>query len=274
MKRLLQRIAVALAACAAIAGAQAQDGVTPTTILIGQSAAFTGPAAQLGIQMRDGAKLYLNYVNSLGGVNGRKIEMKSLDDKYESKLAAENTKKTDRAGPGVPALRVRRHADEPGGAADLHRGARAVRRAVHRRRAAARAVQPLHLQRPRKLLRRNGTHRRPSHPDRRQEDRGLLPERRLRSGRPGGHEARDGQAQPSDHRARHRRAQHDGGRRSGEDDQRRAARGDRDDLGVHVGRRIREADEEDRAASRSSSMCPSSAARHSPRRSATRATAC
>ncbi len=93
MKHLLMRAAAALAACAAIAGAQAQDGVTPTSILIGQSAAFTGPAAQLGIQMRDGAKLYLNYVNAQGGVNGRRIEMKSLDDQYESKLAADNTKR-------------------------------------------------------------------------------------------------------------------------------------------------------------------------------------
>jgi branched-chain amino acid transport system substrate-binding protein len=93
MRHLLQRFAVALAACAAIAGAQAEDGVTPNSILIGQSAAFSGPAAQLGIQMRDGAKLYFNFINSQGGVNGRRIEMKSLDDKYESKQAAENTRK-------------------------------------------------------------------------------------------------------------------------------------------------------------------------------------
>jgi ABC-type branched-subunit amino acid transport system substrate-binding protein len=78
---------------ASISAAFAQDGITPTSILIGQSAAFTGPAAQLGIQMRDGAKLWLDYVNAQGGVNGRRIELKSRDDKYESKLAAENTKK-------------------------------------------------------------------------------------------------------------------------------------------------------------------------------------
>ena len=93
MKHLLMRVTAALTACAAIAGAQAQDGVTPTSILIGQSAAFSGPAAQLGIQMRDGAKLYFNYVNAQGGINGRRIEMKSLDDKYEPKPAAENTKR-------------------------------------------------------------------------------------------------------------------------------------------------------------------------------------
>ena len=95
MKRiggLLTALCVALAAATA-AHAQAQDGITPTTILIGQSAAFSGPAAQLGIQMRDGAKLWFDQVNAQGGVNGRRIELKSRDDKYESKLAAENTKK-------------------------------------------------------------------------------------------------------------------------------------------------------------------------------------
>ena len=86
-------IAAFLAACAWIPGAAAQDGITPTSIVIGQSAAFTGPAAQLGIQMRDGAKLWFDVVNAQGGVNGRRIELKSRDDKYESKLAAENTKK-------------------------------------------------------------------------------------------------------------------------------------------------------------------------------------
>ncbi len=95
MNRWTKGIGTALAALlvAAAAPAIAQDGVTPTTIVIGQSAAFTGPAAQLGIQMRDGARLWIDYVNAQGGVNGRRIELKSRDDKYESALAAENTKK-------------------------------------------------------------------------------------------------------------------------------------------------------------------------------------
>jgi len=94
MKRTIIPIVAAIGGLlASISAAFAQDGITPTSILIGQSAAFTGPAAQLGIQMRDGAKLWLDYVNAQGGVNGRRIELKSRDDKYESKLAAENTKK-------------------------------------------------------------------------------------------------------------------------------------------------------------------------------------
>ena len=93
MKRIFAIFAAAGAACVAVTGARAQDGITPTSILIGQSAAFTGPAAQLGIQMRDGARLWLDQINAQGGVNGRRIELKSRDDKYESKLAADNTKK-------------------------------------------------------------------------------------------------------------------------------------------------------------------------------------
>ena len=68
-------------------------GVTPKTIVLGQSAAFSGPAAQLGIQMNAGTKAYFDHVNSQGGVFGRKIELKTRDDRYESSLCLENTKK-------------------------------------------------------------------------------------------------------------------------------------------------------------------------------------
>ena len=69
------------------------SGVTSRSILLGQSAAFSGPAAQLGIQMNIGTKAYFDHVNAQGGVYGRKIEIKALDDRYEANLCAENTKK-------------------------------------------------------------------------------------------------------------------------------------------------------------------------------------
>jgi ABC-type branched-subunit amino acid transport system substrate-binding protein len=68
-------------------------GVTAKAILLGQSAAFSGPAAQLGIQMNLGTKAYFDYVNAHGGVYGRKIELKTRDDRYEANLCVENTKK-------------------------------------------------------------------------------------------------------------------------------------------------------------------------------------
>lgn len=76
-----------------MATAQAEIGVTDQKILLGQSAAFTGPAAQLGIQLHAGAKAYFDQINEQGGINGRKIEIITADDKYESDLAAANTKK-------------------------------------------------------------------------------------------------------------------------------------------------------------------------------------
>ena len=42
-------------------------------IVLGQSAAFTGPAAQLGIQMNAGAKIFFDSLNASGGVNGQPV---------------------------------------------------------------------------------------------------------------------------------------------------------------------------------------------------------
>ena len=69
------------------------QGVTSDKILLGQSVALTGPAAELGIQMRNGAKTYFDHVNAQGGVHGRKIELITLDDGYEPTRTAPNTKK-------------------------------------------------------------------------------------------------------------------------------------------------------------------------------------
>ncbi len=79
-------------ALASLAHAQV-PGVTSNTIVLGQSAAFTGPAAQLGIEMNIGTKAYLDHINAQGGVHGRKIELKTRDDRYEANLCLENTKK-------------------------------------------------------------------------------------------------------------------------------------------------------------------------------------
>ena len=89
MRGLFAVLSAALSICAF---AQV-PGVTPNSILVGQSAAFSGPAAQLGIQMNIGAKAYFDHLNSQGGVYGRRIELRTRDDRYESDLAVENTKK-------------------------------------------------------------------------------------------------------------------------------------------------------------------------------------
>jgi branched-chain amino acid transport system substrate-binding protein len=59
--------------------------------VLGQSAAFSGPAAQLGIQMKSGAKLCFDAINAAGGIHGAQIELRSLDDQYEPDKCRANT---------------------------------------------------------------------------------------------------------------------------------------------------------------------------------------
>ena len=44
-------------------------------IVLGQSAAFSGPASALGEQFRKGAQMLFDRVNGRGGVGGRQIEL-------------------------------------------------------------------------------------------------------------------------------------------------------------------------------------------------------
>jgi ABC-type branched-subunit amino acid transport system substrate-binding protein len=88
MKRFLSSVAALAATGLAFA-----QGVTDTQVVLGQSVALSGPAEQLGKDMQLGASLYFNAVNAKGGVNGRKIVLKTLDDGYEATRAAENTRK-------------------------------------------------------------------------------------------------------------------------------------------------------------------------------------
>ena len=62
------------------------------TIVVGQSAALTGPASMLGTEMARGMNAYFNEVNSHGGVNGHIIKLVTLDDGYEPDRTVQNTK--------------------------------------------------------------------------------------------------------------------------------------------------------------------------------------
>ena len=73
--------------------ARADNSVSDTTIRIGQSAVFSGPAKDFGIDYRAGIKLYFDRVNKSGGVNGRKIELITYDDAYDPAKTAVNTAK-------------------------------------------------------------------------------------------------------------------------------------------------------------------------------------
>jgi len=58
-------------------------GLSAERILFGQSAALSGPAKELGINMRLGILAAFDEVNATGGVHGRVLELQSLDDAYE-----------------------------------------------------------------------------------------------------------------------------------------------------------------------------------------------
>lgn len=61
-------------------------------LLIGQTAGFTGPVGAGVTETAEGAKLWIDAVNARGGVHGQKIELISMDDKFEPPLAKANAK--------------------------------------------------------------------------------------------------------------------------------------------------------------------------------------
>ena len=69
-----------IAAAALVSPAAIRSAAAATPIVVGQSAALTGPQAGFGTAMRDGIQAALQHVNRSGGVNGRAIQLMSLDD--------------------------------------------------------------------------------------------------------------------------------------------------------------------------------------------------
>jgi branched-chain amino acid transport system substrate-binding protein len=71
----------------------AEIGVDADEITIGQSLALSGPAQELGTEMKLGGQMVFDKVNDAGGLFGRKIRVVTLDDAYEPDKATVNTKK-------------------------------------------------------------------------------------------------------------------------------------------------------------------------------------
>ncbi|HEV7639792.1 MAG TPA: ABC transporter substrate-binding protein [Gaiellaceae bacterium] len=93
MTRNLCAIALAALLVAGIATASttATPGVSATTIALGSSGPLTGEAAAAAGVLR-GAEGYFKYVNARGGVNGRKIDFKYLDDAYDPSRTVQNVR--------------------------------------------------------------------------------------------------------------------------------------------------------------------------------------
>jgi branched-chain amino acid transport system substrate-binding protein len=90
---LSRRHFTTLLAASAVVGSPSLRAQSGSRIVLGQSAAFTGPAAQLGIQFHAGAKLFFDQLNAKGGVSQTTVEIRQLDDGYEPERCAENTRK-------------------------------------------------------------------------------------------------------------------------------------------------------------------------------------
>lgn len=75
----------------ALAAMEESTGVFDDRILFGQSAAFSGPAQELGKNAKVGIEAAFHEVNQRGGVHGRRLELLSLDDIYEPDIAISNT---------------------------------------------------------------------------------------------------------------------------------------------------------------------------------------
>ena len=80
------------APAAGASAAAATPGVTATEIKIGQSTAYSGPASSYGV-IGKAETAYFKMINDKGGINGRKLNLISLDDGYSPPKAVENVRK-------------------------------------------------------------------------------------------------------------------------------------------------------------------------------------
>ena len=68
-------------------------GLREDEIVLGMSAAFSGPSRGLGSELYRGARAYFNHANANGGVGGRKVALKLYDDGYQPDPCVRNTMK-------------------------------------------------------------------------------------------------------------------------------------------------------------------------------------
>ncbi len=90
-------LAALVLSASAAGGAAAQtesggSGVFADSIVFGQSAAVSGPAAELGENMNLGIRAAFEEANLEGGIHGRALRLLLRDDRYEAEAAIESTR--------------------------------------------------------------------------------------------------------------------------------------------------------------------------------------
>ncbi len=73
--------------------AYAEKGIAPDKIVLGSSETLSGHAGFIGQNFSAGMMSYFDNLNDNGGIEGRKIDVKILDDRYNPKITMENTAK-------------------------------------------------------------------------------------------------------------------------------------------------------------------------------------
>jgi len=91
----LRRTLAAVLAVVTTAGAAiaAEPGVSSTEIVIGNTITLQGGKNAYGTAAHTGMKLYFDALNAAGGVNGRRIVLRTLDDDNKTATAESNARK-------------------------------------------------------------------------------------------------------------------------------------------------------------------------------------
>lgn len=90
----LVRIAsLPLAAALAPIARASEPGVGDQDIALGQTVAMSGPLGEFGRDIVAGAKACIERTNATGGIHSRKVSLLTLDDRYDSELAAQNVRR-------------------------------------------------------------------------------------------------------------------------------------------------------------------------------------
>lgn len=92
LPKLLSSVLVTVLAFGLATTAVADNGISSDGILLGQSCALKGPAKALGHGMKTGLNVYFDGVNAKGGIHGRKIKLKTINDGYEPKKCIKATR--------------------------------------------------------------------------------------------------------------------------------------------------------------------------------------
>ena len=84
--------ALAVLTSSAASSAAEMRGVTATEIRIGQTMPYSGPVSAFGA-LGKGEVGYFKMINERGGINGRKVNLISLDDGYAPPKTVEQTRR-------------------------------------------------------------------------------------------------------------------------------------------------------------------------------------